>query len=114
MVDFGRRLISPSFCRFVPADLLKPQSGKILSLLLPLLEQATGETLYLLLETIRAVLALDQTLLTPQSVGPVADTVYAVWEKYNTGGCLCTDSTFSILLPLSRGAGCCSHPWSLA
>jgi hypothetical protein len=81
----GRLLISPSFCRFVPADLLKPQSGKILSLLLPLLEQATGETLYLLLETIRAVLALDQTLLTPQSVGPVADTVYAVWEKYNTG-----------------------------
>ncbi|GFZ49805.1 hypothetical protein JCM24511_07208 [Saitozyma sp. JCM 24511] len=73
-----------NFCRFVPADLLKPQSGKILSLLLPLLEQATGETLYLLLETIRAVLALDQTLLTPQSVGPVADTVYAVWEKYNT------------------------------
>jgi hypothetical protein len=46
------------------------------------------------------VLALDQTLLTPQSVGPVADTVYAVWEKYNTGGCIGVDSTISIFLSL--------------
>ncbi|KAK4689861.1 importin-9, partial [Tremellales sp. Uapishka_1] len=73
-----------NFCRFVNAEVLKPHSAKILTLLLPLLQQTTNETLYLLLETVRAVLALEKELLSPQSTGEVAERVYEVWLKFTT------------------------------
>jgi hypothetical protein len=64
---------------------VQQQSGRVLDLLLPLLGQATGETLYLVLETIRAVLGLDQQLLTPALCPPLVDAVYAVWETQTSG-----------------------------
>ncbi|KAI9638767.1 armadillo-type protein [Dioszegia hungarica] len=69
-----------NFCRFVQPSILHPQTRSILSLLLPLLGQTTGETLYLLLETVRAVVGLDQELLTPDSVLEVTDRIYETWE----------------------------------
>lgn len=56
-----------------------------MTLLLPLLQHTTNETLYLLLETIRAVIALDKELLTPDSTSEVAVQVYQIWLMYSTG-----------------------------
>lgn len=74
-----------SFCRFIDASILKPQSAKVLSLLLPLLSQTTSETLYLLLETIRAILNLDKDLLTPESIPEVAEQTFNVWLRFTDG-----------------------------
>ncbi|WWD20442.1 hypothetical protein CI109_104918 [Kwoniella shandongensis] len=71
-----------NFCRFVDAGVMRRQSGKILTLLLPLLQQTASETLYLLLETIRAVFALDQDLLNGQTTPEVAERIYEVWLKF--------------------------------
>ncbi len=74
-----------SFCRFVQPSILHSQTRSILSLLLPLLSQTSAETLYLLLETVRSVVGLDQELLTASSVGEVVEHIYSVWEA-NTSG----------------------------
>jgi hypothetical protein len=68
------------------------QFGKILTLLIPLLEQITSDTLYLVMETIRAVVALEKGLLDPRSVGELANRVYTVWLQNSTG-------TFPLLPP---------------
>lgn len=41
--------------------------------------------MYLLLETVRAVLGLDEELLTGESVGEVVERIYEIWEQ-NTSG----------------------------
>ncbi|KAK8849809.1 hypothetical protein IAR55_005145 [Kwoniella newhampshirensis] len=71
-----------NFCRFVDPAAMQPQSSKILTLLLPLLQQTAAETLYLLLETIRAVFALDKDLLNAQTTPEVAERIYEVWLKF--------------------------------
>ena len=74
-----------SFCRFIDNEIMRPQTGKILSMLLPLLPQTDGETLYLLLETIRATLSLDKGLLNAQNTPEVAERVYQIWLQYTQG-----------------------------
>lgn len=64
---------------------MQQHSRRILELLLPLLQETKGEMLYLLVETIRAVIALDQQLLDERSIVPVADQVYATWESNSQG-----------------------------
>jgi len=64
---------------------MRPQSGQILSLLLPLLAEAEREVLYLLLETIRAVIGLDKTLLNEQTVAQLAEMVYQSWLQHTQG-----------------------------
>lgn len=73
-----------NFCRFLKASVMRPQSGPILYLLLPLLQQATNDTLYLVIETIRAVLALDKSVLNPESAEEVSERVFDIWLKYST------------------------------
>ena len=67
------------------ASVMRPQSGPILYLLLPLLQQATNDTLYLVIETIRAVLALDKSVLNPDSAEEVSERIFDIWLKYSTG-----------------------------
>ena len=76
-----------SFCRYVDPEVVKLQSRKNLILLLPLLQHTTGETLYLILETLRAILALDKELLTPESTQEVAKQLYDTWLAYSNGKC---------------------------
>nr|XP_019009559.1 uncharacterized protein I206_06208 [Kwoniella pini CBS 10737]OCF48340.1 hypothetical protein I206_06208 [Kwoniella pini CBS 10737] len=71
-----------NFCRHIPSEVIQPQSRQILSLLLPLLPEISNETLYLVLETIRAVFALDTNLINGESVGEIAVRIYDVWVKY--------------------------------
>ena len=77
--------LTGSFCRFVEAGVMRPQSAQILSLLLPLLAEAEREVLYLLLETIRAVVGLDKTLLNEQTVAQLAEMVYQSWLQHTQG-----------------------------
>ena len=60
--------------------MLRPSSHRTLSLLLPLLSQASGETLYLVLETVRAVLGLDEALLTPENCAEVVEPLWSIWQ----------------------------------
>ncbi|WWC66093.1 uncharacterized protein I303_108715 [Kwoniella dejecticola CBS 10117] len=71
-----------NFCRHIPAEIIQPQSRQILSLLLPLLPEISNETLYLVLETIRAVFALDTDLINEETIGEIASRIYDVWVKY--------------------------------
>lgn len=77
-----------SFCRHVDTAILQPQTGKLLSLLLPLLPQAERETLYLLLETIRAITSIDDSILNAQNTGPVVEQMFDVWLRCADGSCL--------------------------
>lgn len=77
-----------SFCRHVDTAILQPQTGKVLSLLLPLLPQAERETLYLLLETIRAITSIDGSILNAQNTGPVVEQIFDVWLRCADGSCL--------------------------
>ena len=61
------------------------QSRKNLDLLLPLLQHTTGETLYLILETIQAILLLDKKLLTPEATREMAKRLYDTWLAYSNG-----------------------------
>ncbi|WVQ84827.1 hypothetical protein IAT38_006984 [Cryptococcus sp. DSM 104549] len=70
-----------NFCRHVDAELMQPQSGKILGLLLPLLPHTSTETLYLLLETVHALVALDKNLLDEKSTPEVVERIYEVWLR---------------------------------
>lgn len=65
--------------------MVKSQSRRTLQLLLPLLPTTEGETLYLLLETVRAVLGLDKDLLTEENTPEVAEMVYQIWLQYTDG-----------------------------
>ncbi|WWC92624.1 uncharacterized protein L201_007583 [Kwoniella dendrophila CBS 6074] len=71
-----------NFCRHIAPEIMQPQSRQILSLLLPLLPEISSETLYLVLETIRAVFALDTNLINEESVVEVGSRIYDVWVKY--------------------------------
>ncbi|EAL18781.1 hypothetical protein CNBI0420 [Cryptococcus deneoformans B-3501A] len=70
-----------NFCRHVDTAILQPQTGKLLSLLLPLLPQAERETLYLLLETIRAITSIDDSILNAQNTRPVVEQMFDVWLR---------------------------------
>lgn len=83
-----------SFCRHVNADVIRPRSQHIMALLLPNLRNISGEMLYLVLETLRAVLALDKNALNPQSTRELAEMVFATWLQNSTGK-----------LPIFRGEG---------
>lgn len=99
--------LTNSFCRFVAPTVLQSSSHRILSLLLPLLGQATGETLYLVLETIRAVLGLDEALLDVENVGEVVEPLYAIWEA-NTSGKPSPSSLSA--LSIARGSETTGYP----
>lgn len=74
-----------SFCRHVDESVLRPHAGRILTLLLPLLAEAEREVLYLLLETIRAVVGLNKSLLTDQTVAQLAEPVFQTWTQHTQG-----------------------------
>jgi hypothetical protein len=74
-----------SFCRFIDVGVMQPHSRKILALLLPLIQHTTNETLYLLIETLRAVLALDKDVLTPESMPEMAVQIYVAWYAHSNG-----------------------------
>ncbi|WVQ75750.1 hypothetical protein IAR50_005381 [Cryptococcus sp. DSM 104548] len=70
-----------NFCRHVDPIVLKPFSSKILHLILPLLPQASSETLYLVLETLRAITSMDDDLLNEQTTVVVINVLFDVWLK---------------------------------
>ncbi|ODN87698.1 hypothetical protein L198_06924 [Cryptococcus wingfieldii CBS 7118] len=70
-----------NFCRHVDPFVLKPFSTKTLHLILPLLPQASSETLYLVLETLRAITSMDDDLLDEQTTRTVVDVLFDVWLR---------------------------------
>ena len=77
-----------SFCRFLSAETLIPHTGKILHVLVSLLEPTSEETLYLVLETIRAVMGLTKTSADEATVLALVDAVYNKWLTCSEGASL--------------------------
>lgn len=71
---------SCSFCRYIPAAELSPSSLRIVADLVPFLAQATEDTLALILETIRAVVGVDGSVLSAQATGELANVLFTVWR----------------------------------
>lgn len=73
-----------NFCRFVDDNVMGPQAERVLSLLLPILPEASNETLYLVMETVYAVLSLDKERLSPVVISTIADAVWGQWTQHLT------------------------------
>lgn len=56
-----------------------------MSILLPNMKDLTDEMLYLVLETLRAILALDKDALNPDSVRALAQVVFDTWLQNSSG-----------------------------
>ncbi|WVO14952.1 hypothetical protein L204_102593 [Cryptococcus depauperatus] len=72
-----------NFCRHVNSSILQPFTVKILSLVLALLPQAERETLYLLLETVRAVTSVDDSILNRSNTDKLVERMWEVWLRCN-------------------------------
>ena len=70
-----------------------------MSILLPNMRDLSDEMLYLVLETLRAILALDKDALNPDSVRVMAGMVFDTWLQNSTGK--------SLLIRLSFGPSSC-------
>lgn len=56
-----------------------------MSILLPNMRDLSDEMLYLVLETLRAILALDKDALNPETVRVMAEMVSETWLQNSTG-----------------------------
>jgi hypothetical protein len=75
-----------SFCRHVDASFIRPRAGEITSFLLTYLRtDIKEETLYLILETLNAVLRTDLAKLDHQSAEAIGEAVFDVWLRNATG-----------------------------
>lgn len=72
-------MLTLSFCRHVKPELIQSQARNLLRLLLPTIGDLKDEMLYLVLETLRAILAIEKNALDTDSVRALADIVYATW-----------------------------------
>ena len=98
-----------SFCRHVDASFIRPRASEITSFLLTYLRiDIKEEPLYLILETLNAVMRTDLAKLDPHSAENIGEAVFDVWLR-NATGLLCpvrlgllTDAQIPLLRPLSR------------
>lgn len=73
------------FCRHIDAALIKPHTTQIIELLLNNTDETYNEPLYLVLETLRAVLAVDKDVLEVESVKDLAEVLHRAWLANATG-----------------------------
>lgn len=74
------------FCRHVDASFIRPRAGEIVSFLLKYLGgDIKEEALYLILETLNAVMRTDLKSLDAQSVAAIGEAVFDVWLRNATG-----------------------------
>ena len=100
-----------SFCRHVDASFIRPRAGEITSFLLTYLRiDIKEEALYLILETLNAVMRTDLAKLDPHSAEAIGEAVFDVWLRNATGSSICamleplTDVQIPLLRPLSRSS----------
>jgi hypothetical protein len=95
-----------SFCRHVDASFIRPRAGEITSFLLTYLRiDIKEEPLYLILETLNAVMRTDLAKLDPHSAEAIGEAVFDVWLRNATG------SSFVPILarPLTYRSRCYGH-----
>lgn len=88
---------------------MSPQAPKVLSLLLPVLSGMTNETLYLVMETVHAVVSVDKDALTPESVTSICEHVFVKWYENTTDPILT-----SIVVELVETLATSSNPATVA
>jgi hypothetical protein len=100
-----------SFCRHVDASFIRPRAAEITSFLLTYLRiDIKEEPLYLILETLNAVMRTDLAKLDPQSAEAIGEAVFDVWLRNATGSSgsamlePLTDVQIRSLRPLSKSS----------
>jgi hypothetical protein len=74
-----------SFCRYIDAQTLSQFSQRILSDLVPFLAQATENSLALVMETIRAVIGVDASILNAEATSQLVNVIFQVWQSHPEG-----------------------------
>lgn len=74
-----------SFCRYIDAQTLSQFSQRILSDLVPFLAQATENSLALIMETIRAVIGVDASILNAGATSQLVNVIFQVWQSHPEG-----------------------------
>ena len=85
----GPLLILHSFCRYIDAQTLGSFSQRILSDLVPFLAQASENALALIMETIRAVIGVDATILNAGATSQLVSVIFQVWQAHSQGLSAC-------------------------
>ena len=81
-----RKIAHSSFCRHVDASFIRPRAEEITSFLLTYLRiDIKEEPLYLILETLNAVMRTDLAKLNPRSAEAIGEAVFDVWLRNATG-----------------------------
>jgi hypothetical protein len=73
------------FCRHVDASIIRPHSQQIIEILLTNIDDTKNEPLYLILETLRAILGVDKDALNEKTDMEMAEVVYRAWLDNATG-----------------------------
>lgn len=74
------------FCRHVDASIIRPRANEILSFLLEHLRgEVKDEALYMILETLNAIMRINQSALDVSSIASMGDAVFDVWLLNATG-----------------------------
>ncbi|KAJ9099923.1 hypothetical protein QFC21_003928 [Naganishia friedmannii] len=71
-----------NFCRYIDAQTLSQFSQRILSDLVPFLAQATENSLALIMETIRAVIGVDASILNAEATSQLVNVIFQVWQSH--------------------------------
>jgi hypothetical protein len=74
-----------SFCRYIDAETLGRFSQRILSDLVPFLAQASENSLALVMETIRAVIGVDASILNAEATSQLVNVIFQVWQAHPEG-----------------------------
>jgi hypothetical protein len=74
-----------SFCRYIDAETLGRFSQRILSDLVPFLAQASENALALVMETIRAVIGVDASILDAEATSQLVNVIFQVWQAHPEG-----------------------------
>ena len=96
-----------SFCRHVDASFIRPRASEVTSFLLTYLRiDIKEEPLYLILETLNAVMRTDLAKLDSHSAEAIGEAVFDVWLRNATGSSIPT-SLHRRLMCRSRRYGDC-------
>lgn len=95
--------LTGSFCRHVKPELIQSQARDLLRLLLPTIDDLKDEMLYLVLETLRAILAIEKNALDEESVRELAEIVYDAWLENSSDpvATAVTEELFEVIVSTS-------------
>lgn len=95
------------FCRHVDASIIRPRANEILAFLLEHLRgEVKDEALYMILETLNAIMRINQSALDVSSIASMGDAVFDVWLLNATGSPFSHTRVLKLMLRSGRHRNC--------